>query len=331
MTFWISRNDFGDYGSETPAGEYVLCQFANFDAGFVRLLDVSGLSLWALRSALAEAYGYVHYYSQDGTFTFKPRLTSGSAAFIFSSANGNLFLAGSKHLSRGFESVINDVTTIPYDIAREERTSDITKSGPLVTDGAMTDVSVSPNPDGDSQWRLVFTSKTAYSLYKMVGTNYDIATSKATGATSTVLRDILDGTFLAILPEHFEGAFQQGDTFTWWVFQPQESLQQLDSRNQGKAKDSTSIAKYRRRSRDFNNRFVLRPLLMDFLGRILAWNATCHEGIEIEVAYDPAYAPLLRCSTLDTGLGYDAGDLFQIMGVGQTFNRTSTKLTLIHV
>jgi len=316
MLWWISANDYGDAGVEHAGGRYVLCQLANFDAGFIELLDLSGLSFWDLRTQMAERFGYVHYYAPDGTLTFKSRTTSGAAAFNFSSDNRNLVKGEIQ--TRGFEAIVNSVTVYPYAEISEPRTSDIVKgrgeSG-VGKDGTLTDVSVSGSPGETSQWQVVFASSTAYSLYKLVGTNYSYIWAKAGGTIDTALRSPLDGLYLTILPSHFEGAFVSGDTFTFWVFEPQESLAKLDDRDKVVVIDATSIAIYRRVEMTVDNRFIKKQIAGDLAAVVSTWRKARHDVPKIEVVSDPNYLPLMRCTLKDENMGYAGSETFQIMGV----------------
>jgi len=316
MLWWISANDYGDAAVEHPAGRYVLCQLANFDAGFIELLDLSGLSFWNLRTQLAERLGYVHYYAPDGTLTFKSRVTSGAASFNFSSDNRNLIKGGIQ--TRGFEAIVNSVTVFPYAATSEPRLSDIVKGrsgGGVGKDGVLTDVTVSGSPGETSQWQVVFTSSTAYYLYKLVGTNYSYTSAKASSTIDTALRSPLDGLYLTILPAHFEGAFVSGDTFTFWVFEPQESLAKLDDRDKVLTIDATSIATYKRVEMTFDNRFIKKQIAGDCAAAVLTWRKARHDVPKIEVVSDPNYLPLMRCTLKDENMGYAGTDTFQIMGV----------------
>jgi hypothetical protein len=315
ILFWISAADYVDAGTDHPNGRYTLCQYANFDPGFIQLLDVSGLSFWELRTLIAEAFGFVHYYSPDGTLIFKPRTTSGAASFTFSGDNRN-YLRGEVQ-TRGFEAILNDITVKPYAVVSEERTSEIVKGyneASADKDGALDDVNVSGNPGENSQWRVVFTSATAYSIYKLQGVNADATTAKGSATITTTLSQPTDGTYLSITPDNWSGVFVTDDNFTFWIFEPAESLQVMPDGNESKWSDATSIAAYKRNARTFENRFIRRQIAPDYAANIGEWRKERHDIVRIEAAADPAYQPLLRCTFTDANMGYSAVT-FQIMGV----------------
>lgn len=329
ILFGVSANDYIDWGTDSPAGEYVLWQFANFYSGFVKLLDLEGLSLWTLRSILAVAFNYVHFYMPDGTLAFKPRLQSGGSSFSFSADNGN-YISGETATS-GWEAVTNDVLIKPYEVEFEERLSDIIK-GESESTGQLEDVVVSSNPGETSQWRMVFTSQTAYDLYKLAGTNADPDVAKETGISpNNSLRGITDGEYLAILPENFSGAFAEGDNFTFWIFEPQETLTELGFADWVRVINQVSIDRYQRsrRSGDFDNRFIIKQLATDYGTNILDWRKDPHDVVQIVAAYDPAYLPLLLCTLTDPELGYNGTETFQIMGVQHDSGRMQSRLTLV--
>ena len=318
MLWWMSAADYIDVGTDHPSGRYVLCQYANFDPGFIELLDVSGLSFWELRTLLAERLGFVHYYAPDGTLTFKSRTTSGASAFNFSSDNRNLVKGEIQ--TRGFEAIINDVTVYPYAATSEDRPGNIDKGyneASLGLDGKLTDISVSGAPGENSQWRVVFVTATTYHLYKLQGDGYSYTVPKTATpqSISSVLRSPTDGLYLTILPENFSGTFAAEDNFTFWVLEPQESLTKLDDRDRAWAINSTSIAANKRVAKTFDNRFIGKQIAGDYAANILTWRKDRHDVVKIEAVSDPNYLPLLRCTLKDENMGYAGTDTFQIMGV----------------
>lgn len=329
VQFWVTANDYIDAGTDHPAGRYVLVQLANFDSGFIELLDLSGLSFWELRTLLAEAFGFVHYYGPDGTLVFKPRATTGASSFDFSDSNRN-YIRGEIQ-TRGFEAVLNDITVLPYVVQSEVRVSEIVKGyNETDADGLLDDVMVSANPGEASQWRVVFVSATTYDLYKLQGSGSSGTTAKVTGQSiDTMLRTIPDGAYLSIAPENFTGLFLVNDNFTFWVLEPQESLVQRDRRDQSRAVDETSVLNNQRAARPFDNRFVRRQNAPDYAANILAWRKDRHDIVRIDAMSDPNYQPLMRCTLTDVGLGYDATP-FQIMGVSSRKHQPS-QLTLARV
>jgi hypothetical protein len=326
ILFWISADDFVDVGVDHPQGRYILCQYANYDPGFIELLDVSGLSFWDLRTVLAERLGFVHYYAPDGTLTFKSRVTTGAASFAFSSDNRNLIRGEVQ--TRGFEAIINDVTVLPYVAASEAKPSDIIASA--FGDGMLNDVAISSSPGENAQWRLVFTTTTAYDLFKTQGTNYSMTVKKASGAIDTVLRNPTDGLYLTIFPDFFTGTFATGDNFTFWVLEPQESLSKLDDRDKTWTVDDVSVAAHKRVSKNFDNRFIVKQIAGDYAANILAWRKDRHDVVRIEAVSDPNYRPLLRCTLRDENMGYAGTETFQIMGVEHRRHQPSN-LVLVKV
>lgn len=328
MLFGVSANDYPDWGTTVSAGEYVLWQYANFYSGFIKLLDLSNLSLWSLRTLLATAYDYVHFYKPDGTFAFLPREASGAASFTFSAANNN-YVAG-EIKSRGYESIVNDVTLKPYEVKFEERLSDIVK-GDSQTTGFLDDVVVSSNPGETSRWLIVFVSSTTYDLYKLEGSNADPEVAKVSAqSVNAALRGIPDGAYMAIFPENFSGSFKEGDNFTFWVFEPQETLERLDFGDWVRVTDATSEANYHRsrKADDFDNRFVTKQFAPDAAQNIIAWRKDPHAVVAIKAAYDPSYLPLLTCAVIDPDLGFDGTEVFQIMGVSHN-KRGPSELVLV--
>ena len=317
VLFWMSANDYIDVGADHLAGRYILCQYANFDPGFIELLDLSGLSFWELRTLLAERFGFVHYYAPDGTLIFKPRVTSGAASFNFSSDNRNVIKAEIQ--TRGFEAIINDVTVYPYAATSEDRPSAIVKGyneASVGMDGKMDWVSVSGAPGENSQWRVVFISATTYDLYKLQGANFSFSTAKATAQSiNSTLRAPTDGLYLAINPENFIGVFVKDDNFTFWVLLPRESLSKLDDRDRARIEDTASSAGNKRVSKTFDNRFIPKLIAGDYAANILVWRKDRHDVVRIEAVSDPNYLPLLRCTLKDENMGYTGTETFQIMGV----------------
>lgn len=318
----VSAADDGPVGAEHPAGEYVLWQFANFDAGFITLLDVSGLSLWDLRVAMAEAFNYVQYYRPDGYFVFRPRQTTGAASFVFSPDRANV-MAGARIAGAGYRAILNDIRVKPYSITVQDRTSDIIKGYTEVqSTGELIDVEVGGDPGEDSQWLVRFVTATTYDLYKTQGANASTTTAKATGQSiNSVLRSPTDGVYLALHPSYFTGAFTIGDNFSFWALRPMFALQ--ESGSVVSAKDATGIARDRRRHDTFTNRFVDDNRAPDYLANIMAWRGQRRETIVFDTPCDPGLLPLLRATFTSDMLG-KSSTTTQIMGVRHGRRRAST-------
>lgn len=323
MMFWISANDYRDLGTEHPPGRYVLCQFANFDPGFIDLVDISGLSFWKLRSEIATAKGFVHFYAPDGTLVFKPRETSGAASFVFSKANKNYISARLR--SRGYEAIANVVIVQPWSVVTEERVSTIVKALHEMTEnGELVGIAISGAPGESATWQLRFVSKTTFDLYKLTGAGSSTSAAQLSAVSIDALtRDIPNGEYLQFFPEHFEGAFVVNDNFTFTVFDPQESLQQTDFYDRSRVEDTTSKNKYRRRIYTLaDNRFLRRQVAGDHANNLLTWRKVRHEVVDLQVASDPAYQPLMRCTLADTENGLDG--TYQIMGIRYRPRKEST-------
>lgn len=328
VLFGISANDYPYAGSDQPSGEYTLWQFANFDAGYVPLLDVSGLTLWDLRTLLAEKYGYVHYYNGQGSVVFKPRVTSGAAEFTFSESNHNLNAA--RIDSRGFEAILNDILVYPYSIVSEQRSVDPVKGyNDPGTNGAFAGPEIVGQPGESSQWLMLFTTMTEFSLYKLQGSGASPTTPLYMDRSINTEYRALGG-YLSILPGHFTGSFAIGDTFTFWVLEPQEKLEKGGDADIVRVIDQTSIDRDRRIQKEFDNRFIGRQTAGDFANNILAWRKDRHDVVAITAAFDADYAPLKRCVLQDSGMGLD-GATFQIMGVRHDSKKFQSELTLVKV
>jgi hypothetical protein len=351
ILFGISANDYGDATEVSPSGEYCLWQYANFFAGFVKLLDVSGMSFYDLRSQLAEMIGYVHYYDHDGFFKFKKRVRPlGSPSYTFSAANKNFVSAQIQ--TQGWERILNDLELIPYVFSSEVRVGEeIEKSsvrgssprgmggrasirrmprGGGTSNGVLQNIGVDPDPGERARWQVVFVSKTTYDLYKLVGLNADPETPKVAGQTITSRlggSDIPDGFYLTLDPAHFVGDFRTGDTFAFWVYPPQERIEQASEADKIVATDLTSIAEYQRARGSFENRFITRLLANDFLNAVLAYRKNPHPVVQVEAFFDATFQPLQTCRLL--ALGFDAADEFMIAGLSHGSGRDMTRLTLI--
>jgi hypothetical protein len=329
VMFWISANDYLDSGADHPDGRYVLCQYANFDPGFIELLDISGMSFWKLRSDIATAKGFVHFYAPDGTLVFKPRETSGAASFAFSKANKNY--TNARMRSRGYEAVANVIIVQPWQYVSESRASTILKGyNETSKSGQLVDFILSGNPGENARWQIRFVTATTYDLYKLTGANADTATpKKAAQSIDSSLRDITDGAYLQFLPEHFEGHFIIEDTFTFTVATPQEALEQTDVLNRARDEDAPSIAEYHRRTYSLtDNRFLRPQVAIDHAANLLIWRKVRHEVVDLQVASDPGYQPLLLCTLADTRNGLDG--TYQIMGIRYRPRKEST-LMLVKV
>uniref|UniRef100_A0A6M3J991 Uncharacterized protein n=1 Tax=viral metagenome TaxID=1070528 RepID=A0A6M3J991_9ZZZZ len=329
MVFWVTANSFEWANVTEPAGEYVLVQYANFWSGFVRLLDVTGLSFDGLRTLLAEILGYVHYYNHEGTFVFEPRdRTVGTPDFVFDSSAGNLISI--KYQTQGWERVRNEIIARPYEIASEPRTSEITK-GLSDSVGILDEIRVSPYPGEQSKWLVRFVSATIYDLFKLEGDSASATVAKASAQSiNSELRAPTDGAYLSIFPEGFTGTFIRGDTFTFWVFEPNENLTQLDERDRVEVRDTTSQATYQRSSMDVDNRFAERRLLVDLAGKVLAWRKDPHSVVKIEAPFDPAYQPLKTAHLVDPTLALTAADDWMIVGLRHK-DRSMSELDLMRL
>lgn len=328
ILFGVSANDWRT-GASHPSGEYVLWQFANFDAGFVDLLDVSGLSFWALRTTLAEAFGYVHYYKGDGTFVFRPRTTTGASVVTYTGSDNNLLSAAVQ--TRGFEAIINDVTVTPYGIEVNDRVGAIIKgnvSGTL--SGELADVHIFGDPGESSLWRCVFVSPTTFDLYKLTGTNFSTSTPKLAAASiDSNHRDITDGAYIQIYASDWRGVFVIGDNFTFDVFRPIYALAELTFFDRVLATNSASITAYRRQAAEYSNRFIDRNRAVDYAANLLAWPATRHDIVEITTPFNPSINPLDRVTLTESAIGF-SGTTFQVMGISHGMHQP-TKMTLAKV
>jgi hypothetical protein len=173
-------------------------------------------------------------------------------------------------------------------------------------------------------------SKTTYDLYKLVGLNADPETPKVAGQTITSRlggSDIPDGFYLTLDPAHFVGDFRTGDTFAFWVYPPQERIEQASEADKIVATDLTSIAEYQRARGSFENRFITRLLANDFLNAVLAYRKNPHPVVQVEAFFDATFQPLQTCRLL--ALGFDAADEFMIAGLSHGSGRDMTRLTLI--
>jgi hypothetical protein len=353
VTFGISANDLPDLNAGIVPGEYVLWQYANYSAGFIKLLDCSDLSIHDLRSLLAEMIGYVQYYDGSGNFCFRDRVrTAGAPSFTLSAANRNYVSA--QITSQRWEDVITNVSIIPKRFTSSIQAGDIIasygsrgratrrqmvniptinrriakgESGGQST-GLLLDVRISAAVSGKEQWRLVFTSRTAYDLYKLVGSVWVVKVPSASITTALRGSAIPDGKYLDFFPEYFSGTFYTGDTFTFSAYPAEDALQDGDSRDKIELSDATAILNYQRAVAEFDNRFVTRDCAVDYLSRILAYCKSPHANVEVLAMSDPGFMPILTMRLISPELGYDIGDEFLIAQVGMDIGNGLTKLTL---
>lgn len=324
MMFLITCNDF-EHGSAHAAGFYGLVQFCNFHSGFVKLLDLSGLSFFAARSALAAKMGAVHFYSPDGTFTFKERnAVVGAASFTFSLANKN-YTRDAKIVSQGWEEVRTEVKMLPYAIVAEQVLGDIIK-GQSESPGTLDNVSVALDPFERAEWQVVFTSTTEFDVYKLSGDGSS-STAKASSDINSVLRDIPDGPYLSFSPDNWSATFYKGDTFRFFVYPARESMQQLDDRDAVFIRDTTAEANWQRRHADISSRFVEKREAPDFAQAYLDWVKNPHPVVRIQALYDPGYLPLLDVKLTDA-FAFTTSDNFRFIAVRHSSDRMHSFLDL---
>ena len=323
IMFLVTCNDF-EHGTQHPYGFYGVVQYCNFHSGFVQLLDLSGMSFFEARSKLAEKMGAVHYYAPDGTFTFVQRnATPGAAAFTFSAANRNY--ATGEIASQGWEEVRSEVKMLPYAETVEPVLGDVIK-GESESSGTL-EPSVATDPFERAEWRVIFTSTTAYDVYKLSGTGSS-STAKASSDINSVLRDIPDGAYLSLSPDNWSGTLYKADTFRFWVYPGKLSLQQLDDRDMVFTTDATTEAAYQRRRAEISSRFLTKLEAPDFAEAYLTWIKTPHPVVRIKALYDPAYLPLAICDLVDEDLGFTTSDNFKIIAVRHTSDRMHSYLDL---
>jgi len=327
IQFLITCNDF-EHGTQHPAGFYGLVQYCNFHAGFLPLMDVSGLSFFNLRSLLAEKMGAVHFYAPDGTFTFKERNGAvGATAFVFSAANGNVQNEPRpKIVSQGWEQIRTEANMLPYGIVIEAVLGDIIK-GQSESTGVLDHVSVALDPYERSEWQVVFTSTTAFDVFKLSGSGAS-STAKASSDINSNLRDIFDGPYLSFSPDNFSGTFYKSDSFRFWVLPAEVGLQQLDQRDAVFGRRTVAEAAWQRRRAELSSRYLTKEEAPDFVEAYLDWAENPHPIVRLAAVYDPAYLPLAIAEIDDDRLGFTGSDKFKLVLVRHSSDRVTSHLDL---
>jgi hypothetical protein len=329
MMFGVSANNWGDADANETIGSYSLWQNANFHSGFVPLLDVNGLSFFELRSLLAEAFGFVHYYDMDGTFKFKQRdQTVGTPAFTFSADNNNYF--GGSIQTQGWKHIANSIKVLPFGIATEVEVGDIIKA-PSDSTGFLDDVTIGVGVDSVYSFRVVMVSATTFDLYD------DDADPDTPILTSQSIDNDLRGPtgylWLSIFANNFSGTFKAGDAFTFNAYPPIKRLEELDTRDQVQWRGSNNAIKDWHRSNKqglesgYSNRFVSKVMAWDVANNIIQWLINPHAVAQLRVAHDVSIAPLQQIQVIDSNLGFDSGDTFIVSGVRHDSKRMETLVT----
>ncbi|MBU0598918.1 hypothetical protein KKF61_08110, partial [Patescibacteria group bacterium] len=329
MLFGVSANDWGDSAAEHPLGSYTLWQNTNFYSGFVPLLDVGGLNFFELRSLLAEAFGFVHYYAPDGTFKFKVRDQAvGTPDFVFSESNGNYFSGAIQ--TQGWERITNTIKILPYGIVTEVEAGEIQKADSDST-GMLDDVAIGESVDDVYNFRVVMVTPTTFDLYD---DGADPDTAILTGQSiDDDLRGPTGYAWLSIFANNFSGVFKTGDTFTFNAYPPNMRLEQLDTRDQVQRRGSDDVLKDWHRSNmqgaesGYDNRFVTKTMAWDVADNILRWLVDPHPVVQLRVAHDISILPLAQIQVIDSNLGFDSGDTFIVTGVRHDSRRMETIIT----
>jgi len=329
MLFGVSANDWGDVAAEHPLGSYTLWQNTNFYSGFVPLLDVGGLNFFELRSLLAEAFGFVHYYAPDGTFKFKVRDQAvGTPEFVFSAANGNYFSGAIQ--TQGWERITNTIKVLPYGIVTEVEAGEIVKADSDST-GMLDKVAIGDGIDYVYNFRVVMVTPTTFDLYD---DGDDPDTAILTGQSiDDDLRGPTGYAWLSIFANNFSGVFKTGDTFSFNAYPPNMRLEQLDSRDQVQWRGSDDVLKDWHRSNmqgaesGYDNRFVTKTMAWDVADNILRWLVDPHPVVQLRVAHDVSILPLAQIQVVDSNLGFDSGDTFIVSGVRHDSRRMQTTVT----